>query len=84
MENAHPYELAGVFLDLVRGYDIPIGTVVVLSSLSHLGKVGMVANAVDFIRACGQVQAAYGRGVGVGYGFPLAVGGWRTKTKSEG
>jgi hypothetical protein len=32
------YELAGAFLDLVRGFDIPVGTVVVLSSTSYLGR----------------------------------------------
>jgi hypothetical protein len=73
MENVHPYELAGVFLDLVRGYDVPIGTVVVLSSLSHLARVGTAAYAADFVRALGRIQVAYGRGVRVV--FPLAVGG---------
>ncbi len=38
-DNAHPFKLAEVFLDLVRDHDVPIGAVVVLPSYSHLGKM---------------------------------------------
>jgi hypothetical protein len=32
-------ELANVFLSLVSGFNVPIGTVIVLSSASYLGRV---------------------------------------------
>jgi hypothetical protein len=84
VENAHPYELAGVFLDLARGHDVPIGTVVVLSSLSHLGRVGTAAYAGDVVRAIGRIRGAYGVGVRVVHGFPLVVGGLEDKSTVRG
>jgi hypothetical protein len=84
VENAHPYELAGVFLDLARGHNVPIGTVVVLSSLSHLGRVGTAAYASDIVRAIGRVRGAYGVGVRVVHGFPLVVGGLEDESTVRG
>jgi hypothetical protein len=71
IENARPYELAGVFLDLVRGFDVPVGTVVVLSSVSHLGRNGTAAYAGDIVAAMSRIREAYGRNVRVVHGFPV-------------
>jgi hypothetical protein len=75
IENAHPGELVAAFLDLNRGYDVPIGTVVVLSCLSHLGRVGTAAYAADIVRAFGRVHGAFGKNVRTVHGFPLLRGG---------
>jgi hypothetical protein len=40
IEGAQLVELGRAFLGLNRGFDVPVGTVVVLSSVSHLGRVG--------------------------------------------
>ncbi len=46
-------KLAGVFLDLARGFDILIGMVVVISSASHLSlsRSGTAAYAGDLVRS---------------------------------
>jgi hypothetical protein len=75
IENARPYELAGAFLDLVRGFDVPMGTVVVISSASHLGRSGTAAYAGDIVAAMGRIWEAYSRCVRVVHGFPLIGGG---------
>ncbi len=75
IENARPYELAGAFLDLVRGFDVPMGTVVVISSASHLGRSGTAAYAGDIVAAMSRIREAYGRSVRVVHGFPLIGGG---------
>jgi hypothetical protein len=74
IENAHPGELVAAFLELTRGYDVPIGTVVVLSCLSHLGRVGTAAYAADIVRAFGRVHGAVGKNVRTVHGFPLLRG----------
>jgi hypothetical protein len=33
-------DLVSAFLDLVRDYEVPVGTVVVITSLTHLGRLG--------------------------------------------
>jgi hypothetical protein len=38
--NASPQGFARAFLDLVRGFDLPIGNVVIITSASHLGRGG--------------------------------------------
>jgi hypothetical protein len=85
VENAHPSELAVAFLGLTRGYDMPVGTVVVLSCLSHLGRVGTVAYAADIVKAFGRIHGVYGKGVRTVHGFPLLRGGrCRTRAWSGG
>ncbi len=73
IENANPYELVVAFLDLVRGFDVPVGTVVVLASVSHLGRVGMAAYEGDVVRAFGRVREAYAKAMRVVH--PVIRGG---------
>jgi hypothetical protein len=57
--------------------------VVVLSCLSHLGRVGTAAYAADIVRAFGRVHGAFGKNVRTVHGFPLlGWGGCRTKALS--
>jgi hypothetical protein len=51
------------------------GTVVVLSSVSHLGRVGTAAYAADMVRALGRIHGVFGKSVRTVHGFPLLRGG---------
>ncbi len=64
-----------MFLDLTRGFDVPIGTVVTLASASHLGRCGVAAYARDVVAALGRVRDAFGGNVRVVHGFPIIGGG---------
>ncbi len=63
-----------MFLDLTRGFDVPVGTVVALASASHLGRCGAAAYAGDVVAALGRVREAFGGNVRVVHGFPI-IGG---------
>ena len=75
IENGNLNELVGAFLGLASGYDIPYGTVVVISSLSHLSRVGTAAYAEDMVRSVARFKEAYGGAVRVVHGFPVIAGG---------
>jgi hypothetical protein len=44
-------ELADSFLEITKGFDMPVGSVVVLSSLSYLAKVGTATYAEELVRS---------------------------------
>jgi hypothetical protein len=77
VENSSPHDLANAFLDLGRGFDVPVGTVVVISSASHLGRGGTAAYAGDVVRAAVRIREVYGKNVRVVHRFPLIGGGAR-------
>ncbi len=64
-----------MFLDLTRGFDVPIGTVVALASTSHLGRCGAAAYAGDVVATLGRVRDTFGGNVRVVHGFPIIGGG---------
>ncbi len=71
VENGSLAELVEVFLGLTRGFDLPAGTVLLLSSASHAAFVGTADYVADFIRAAGQLKNAF---MGGGHGptrYPL-------------
>ncbi|MFN9909348.1 MAG: hypothetical protein ACK56F_25070, partial [bacterium] len=68
-------ELADAFLDLAKGYDLPVGSVVVLSSLSLLARMGTAAYAEEVVRSFARLRDAYGSSIRVVHGFPVLVGG---------
>jgi hypothetical protein len=62
IENATPYKVAGAFLCLVRGFDVPVSTVVVISSVSHLGRGGTAAvYGGDIVRTTGWIREVHPR-----------------------
>jgi hypothetical protein len=75
VENGSLAELVEVFLGFTRGFDIPAGTVLLLSSASHAAFVGTAEYAADFIRAAGQLRNAFMGGVTVLHGIPFLLGG---------
>jgi len=71
VEDSTLVEGIGVWLDVVQGYSVPIGTVVVLSSLSHLAHVGVPAYAEDLCRASKKLFDRYGRDIKLVHGTPM-------------
>ncbi len=75
IENSTFIELADSFLEITKGFDMPIGSVVVLSSLSYLDRVGTAAYAEELVRALARIRDAYANYVQIVHGFPVLVGG---------
>jgi hypothetical protein len=67
IENGSLTELVGAFLDLVTSYDLPVGSVVVLSSATLLLRVGPAAYAEELV----WVREAYAGSVRAVHGFPI-------------
>jgi hypothetical protein len=74
LEFGTPGELVEIFLDLARGCQIPAGSVVLLSSMSHLADVGLSAYTADLNLAATKLIRALRGGVMVlpGLVFPAA------------
>ena len=68
-------DLVSAFLNLVRDYEVPVGTVVVITSLTHLGRVGTAVYASDLVKALTRLREAYGDSIRVLHGFPVIAGG---------
>jgi hypothetical protein len=75
VENASLSDLTTVLLAALEGFTVPAGTVVLISSVSHLAAVGTAAYAEDLVRACKAVRAVYGNGITVMHGIPLLLSG---------
>ncbi len=71
IENGSLTELVGAFLDLVTGNDLPVGSVVVLSSATLLLRVGPAAYAEELVCAFTRVREAYAGSVRAVHGFPI-------------
>jgi hypothetical protein len=75
VENASLSDLTTVFLAAVEGFTMPAGTVVLISSLSHLAAVGTAAYAEDLVKAFKAVRAVYSTGVNIMHGIPFPLCG---------
>ena len=75
IENCSLSDLTGAFLDAVKGYAMPVGTVVIISSVSHLSAVGTQSYTEDVVRAFRTLKKAYRSGITVMHGFPLLLSG---------
>jgi hypothetical protein len=75
VENGTLHDLVEVFLGLSRGFDMPAGAVVLISSASHVAAVGAAEYAADFVRASGLLRGAYTGSVTVLHGIPFLIGG---------
>ncbi len=54
---------------------MPVGSVVVLSSLSYLARVGTATYAKELVRALARIRDAYANSVRIVHGFPVLIGG---------
>jgi hypothetical protein len=75
VENGTLMDLVEVFLGLSRGFDVPAGAVVLISSASHVAAVGAAEYATDYVRASGQLRGAYAGSVSVLHGVSFLLGG---------
>ena len=70
VEDATIKDLVATFMRLTRGCDITMGSVVMISSLNHLGQVGAAAYAEDLVEAILEFRHTFGDQVRVIHGFP--------------
>ncbi len=71
IENGDLSGLVAAFLDLVTGYDLPVGSVVLLSSAAQLLRIGPAAYSEEVVRACFRIREAYGGTVSSLHGIPI-------------
>ena len=75
VEDGSLAELTTVFLETIRPYSVPAGSVVMIHSLSHLAWVGAAAYTEDLVRSRQQITATYRSGISVIHGVPLLNNG---------
>ncbi len=75
VENGTLVELVEVFLGMTRGFDVPAGAVVLISSPSHAATIGTADYAAEFVRASGQLRGAFAGGINILHGVPFLLGG---------
>ncbi|MBM3938666.1 MAG: hypothetical protein FJ333_08470, partial [Sphingomonadales bacterium] len=74
IENGTLQEMASVLLDILQGHCVPLGSIVFISSLSHLAHVGVAGYADDLHSVSKRIYERYGHGVKLVHGptFPCA------------
>jgi hypothetical protein len=75
VEDAAPHELVDAFLEATKGFIVPAGSVVALSSASHLAWVGAAAYAQEYASARRRLLTAFNGGIEVIHGVPTLMGG---------
>jgi hypothetical protein len=75
VEDSGLQELVTLFLEATRGFIMPAGSVVVLTSASQLAWVGASTYAREYVAARLRLRAAFRGGIEVVHGVPLLVGG---------
>jgi hypothetical protein len=80
VEDAGLHELVGTFLEATRGFIVPAGRVVLLTSISHLVWVGTAAYAQEFTSARRRLRGAFGNGIEVLHGPPVLLDGISNST----
>ncbi len=83
IENGTLMELADSFLDLAKGYDMPVGSVVVLSSVSLLARIGTAAYAEEVVRAFARIREPTPTLSGWCMASLSLSGGWTMRLSSE-
>jgi hypothetical protein len=73
--NSSLADLVEVFLGVTRGFDVPVGTMVLMASASHAAAVGTADYAADFVQASGLFRGAFAGAVTVMRGIPFLLGG---------
>jgi hypothetical protein len=71
VEDGTLHELVGALLEATRGFRVPAGSVVVLSSMSQLAWVGTAAYVAKFVGARRRLLAAFGGALEVVHGVPV-------------
>ena len=71
VEDATINDLVTIFMRLTRRCDIAIGSVILLNSLNHLGRVGTAAYAEDLVEAMNTFRQTFGGHIRVVHGYPV-------------
>jgi hypothetical protein len=74
-EHASLGELLDLFLEIVKGIEIKDGTVILLSSATHLGHAGIEVYANELRRVIGKFGEIFGQSVTVIPGIPVFLDG---------
>jgi hypothetical protein len=72
IEDGTLVELIDAFLDITKGFSVPAGSVVVISSASHLARVGTAAEYAD---VGDRLRGVVGGGIELVHGFPILLSG---------
>jgi len=75
IENGNLQELASIFLEMFKGVRVGVGSLVLLSSATHLAHAGAAAYAEDFVRASRLLTGGLGVSMEVRHGLPLLLEG---------
>ena len=65
--------LVTTFMRLTRGYDLGIGSFLLISSLNHLGRVGAAAYAEDLVSAFHNIETTFGGQIRALHGYPVCA-----------
>ena len=72
IEDGTLSELTSTFLKLTSGCNLPVGSVVILASINHLGRVRSAAYAEDLVDAMGTIKRTFGGQIRILHGYPLS------------
>jgi len=75
IEDGSLHEMAKKLEQICRGAHLPSGTVVVLSSLSHLARVGLEGYCEDLVDVLAKIERGFGGHVRPVHGVPLLTDG---------
>jgi hypothetical protein len=75
IEDGNVHELVSSFLEVTKGFVVPAGTVVVLSSVSQLARVGTEEYVTQYIGDRGRLLGVFKGGVEVVHGIPILLSG---------
>ena len=73
VEDAILGDLVSTFMHMSRGCNIAIGSVVIFSSLNHLGRVGTAAYAEDLVDALHTFRQTFSSQIRAVHGFPISM-----------
>ena len=75
VEDASLSDLVTTFMRLTRGrgYDLGIGSFLLISSLNHLGRVGAAAYAEDLVSAFHNIETTFGGQIRALHGYPVCA-----------
>ena len=73
VEDATIDDLVATFMRMFRGCYIAIGSIIVMNSLNHLGRVGTAAYAEDLVDALNTIRHTFGGQVRVVHGYPICT-----------
>jgi hypothetical protein len=84
IEDGGLLELLNAFLETVKGFVIPAGSVVVIFSAAHLAMIGTEAYAAEFAEAKYRLSRLMGNGIELLHGFPILLNGTGNKALIKG